>query len=35
MESCYYGNKIENNENMLVILCKFVFYIKLCRNVRV
>lgn len=35
MESCYYGNKTENNENMSVTSCKFVFHIKLCRNVRV
>lgn len=35
MENCYYGNKTENNENMSVTSCKFVFHIKLCRNVRV
>lgn len=35
MENCYYGNKTENNENISVTSCKFVFHIKLCRNVRV
>lgn len=35
MDNCYYGNKTENNENISVTSWKFVFHIKLCRNVSV